>query len=100
MVGLAGGASPALADYGNTAQYQIEISGNIPGHQGGGIWLWIELSSDGTGTHQGSDCGHAGQGAAHDSGDIKWVNNGNGTLTIKGVVLNGLPFLPPINITV
>jgi hypothetical protein len=94
------GGTSALADYGQDAQYQIEISSNIPGTAGGGIWLWIELDQDGTGTYQGSDCGHAGQGSAHDSGDLTWADNGNGTLTIHAVVLNGLPFLPPQDITV
>ena len=98
-LGLPGLTSSAHADYGKGAQYQVEISANIPGTAGGGIWLWIELDQDGTGTYQGSDCGHGGLGAAHDSGDVTWQDNGNGTITISGVVLNGLPFLPPQDIT-
>jgi len=65
--GMLTAAAPALADYGNTAVYQIELSANISGHDGGGAWLWLELSSDGSVDYQGSDCGHAGQGAVHDS---------------------------------
>jgi hypothetical protein len=88
-------AGPAAADYGNTAVYQIAISDNISGHQGGGVWLWYELSGDGTGTYQGSDCGHAGQGAAHDSGDVKWALTTDGThIVIWGTTLNGLGGFP------
>jgi hypothetical protein len=91
LAAVAGGlslAAPASA-YGNTAMFQIEISANISGHDGGGAWLWIELDRDGTGDYKGSDCGHAGQGASPDSGEVKWTDSG-GTLTIKGVQLNGL----------
>ena len=94
---LAGGlglAAPASA-YGNTAVYQIELSANISGHAGGGVWLWIELDSNGTGDYNGSDCGHAGQGAAADSGGVSWSDNG-GTLTITGVTLNGLGGFPTV----
>lgn len=87
---LAGGAS---ADYGNTADYQIELSANIPGHQGGGVWLWIELSSDGSADYSGSDCGHAGQGAVADKGSATW-NDSGGTITVTGIVLNGLGGFP------
>ena len=86
------GATPASADYGNTAVYQIEISANSPGPSGGGAWLWIELSSDGTGTYAGSDCGH-GFGAVSDKGDATW-SSADGLLTIHGVVLNGLGGFP------
>jgi hypothetical protein len=92
VVGGLGVAAPASA-YGNTAVYQIELSANISGHQGGGVWLWIELDSNGTGDYKGSDCGHAGQGAAPDSGDVTWTHTG-GTITITGVTLNGLEGFP------
>jgi hypothetical protein len=95
-------ATGASADYGNTATYQIELSANIPGHLGGGVWLWIELSSDYTGDYTGSDCGHAGQGAAADKGSVNWFysdasgnpDTNGGYLTISGVTLNGLGGFP------
>src|SRR5579859_1976283 len=86
------GASPASADYGSSAVHQIEISANSIGPSGGGAWLWIELSSGGTGTYAGSDCGH-GFGAVADSGNVTWSSAG-GVLTIRGVVFNGLGGLP------
>ena len=91
-------AASAFADYGNTAQYQIELSMNIPGHQGGGVWLWIELSSGGSADYSGSDCGHAGQGAAPDSGSATWTDSG-GMITITGVFLNGLGYSPTITVS-
>jgi hypothetical protein len=87
------GAGPALADYGNTAQYQIEISANLPGNLGGGIWLWIELSNNGSGTYSGSDCGRGAPGASSDGGTVTWSPSG-GTLTIDDVTLNGLAGIP------
>ncbi len=84
-------ATPALADYGQGAVYQIEISANQTSPQGGGgAWLWIELHSGGTGDYTGSDCGHGGGsgGAAADSGDVTWTASG-GVITITGVVFNG-----------
>ncbi|UUL75475.1 hypothetical protein NG819_14865 [Pseudarthrobacter sp. Fe7] len=69
--------------------YQIELSANISGHDGGGVWLWIELDQSGTGDYKGSDCGHAGQGGYPGSGDVTWTDTG-GTLTLTGVALNGL----------
>ncbi len=97
-------AGSAFADYGQGATYQVEISANIPGVQGGGVWLWLELSpttspTSGTGDYQGSDCGHgANHGAAHDSGAVSWSESG-GTVTITGVTLNGLGgFLTTITI--
>ncbi|MEE9094949.1 hypothetical protein [Pseudarthrobacter phenanthrenivorans] len=96
LAAVAGGlslAAPASAYGGNAAMYQIEISANISGHDGGGVWLWIELDQNGTGDYKGSDCGHAGQGAVADSGDVWWTDNGT-TLTITGVALNGLGGFP------
>jgi hypothetical protein len=46
-----------------------------------------------TGDYKGSDCGHAGKGAAADSGDVAWTDKG-GTITITGVTLNGLEGFP------
>jgi len=92
-------AAPASADYGKGAVRQIEISANTPGVQGGGVWLWIELSpttspTSGTGDYQGSDCGHgANGGAVHDSGTATWTETG-GVITITGVTLNGLGGFP------
>jgi hypothetical protein len=97
------GVGTASADYGNTAIRQVEISANITGNQGGGAWLWIELSgstSGGTGTYTGSDCGRgAAQHAVADSGDnLTWTSDGT-TITISGVVLNGFGGLP-VTVTV
>lgn len=92
VAGGLGFAAPASA-YGNTAVFQIELSANISGHDGGGAWLWIELDSNHTGDYKGSDCGHAGQGAAANSGDVTWWDDGT-NLTINGVVLNGLGGFP------
>jgi hypothetical protein len=96
VVTLAGGAAavatatPAAA-YGNTSVHQIELSANIPGTGGGGIWLWIGLDSDGTGDYHGADCGHGPRGgAASDGGTVTWTDT-NGSLVITGIVLNGLP---------
>jgi hypothetical protein len=69
--------------------YNIELSANIPGVQGGGVWLWIALYSNGTGDYSGADCGHGGAGAAHDSGNVTWHYDG-ANIVINGVVLNGL----------
>ncbi|MFF1881986.1 hypothetical protein ACFVVC_11030 [Pseudarthrobacter sp. NPDC058196] len=93
MVGGGLGVAAPASAYGNTAVYQIELSANVSGHNGGGVWLWIELDQNGTGDYKGSDCGHAGQGAAPDSGDVTWTDTG-GTLTITGVKLNGLGGFP------
>jgi hypothetical protein len=72
--------------------YQVELSANIPGVQGGGVWLWIGLNPDGTGDYSGSDCGHGGLGAANDKGDVTWhlAGQNNQWLVINGLVLNGL----------
>jgi hypothetical protein len=100
----AAGAAPAAADYGRGALYQVEITANEGGPNGGGIWLWIELtpttgsSTSGTGDYAGSDCGH-GHGAAPDRGDVTWSAS-NGTLTITGVVLNGFGPLGPVPVTI
>jgi hypothetical protein len=86
-------AAAASADYGPNAYRQIELSNNVPGPQGGGVWLWIELNSNGTGDYAGSDCGHGGVGAASDKGDVTWQPAGD-MIVISGVVLNGLPTDP------
>jgi len=91
------GPTPAAADYGNTAVYQIEISANSSGPSGGGAWLWIELDSNGTGTYAGSDCGH-GSGAISDIGDVTSWSSSGGVLTIHGVALFG--GLAPVIVTV
>jgi hypothetical protein len=91
--GALAAAAPASASYGRGALYQIELSANIGGPQGGGVWLWIELNRDGTGDYQGSDCGHGGLRSAHDSGDVTWYVSG-GQVFIKPVILNGLGGFP------
>lgn len=88
-------SATALADYGNSAQYQIELSANISGKSGGGVWLWISLNSDGTGDYSGADCGHGGAGAASDKGDVTWTTS-RGSVVISGVVLDGLGGFPTV----
>src|SRR5207247_1370076 len=93
-------AAPAAADYGPGAVYQVEITVNEGGPQGGGIWLWLALYPNGTGDYAGSDCGH-GHGAAADGGDVTWPS-ANGMLTITGAGLNvfvPLGPLPPATVT-
>lgn len=97
VTALAGGgalaaAGPALADYGNGAAYQVELSANVGGPHGGGVWLWFALNRDGTGDYQGSDCGH-GEGAAHDSGDVRWQLAGD-QIVITDVTLSALGGFP------
>lgn len=105
-----GSTGTALADYGHGAQYQIEISGNcngpgscIPGVvKGYGIWMWVELDADGTGTYQAADCGHTGPGntpgstgAFHDSGDVTWQYlNGGSLIEIDGATIFGSAAIP------
>jgi hypothetical protein len=92
-IGTLAAATPASADYGKTAVYQVELSANISGRLGGGAWLWLELSNDGSVDYQGSDCGHGGVGAAHDGGSTTWSQVGD-KLVIPNVVLNGLGAFP------
>jgi len=86
-------SATALADYGSGAQYQIELSANISGKSGGGVWLWISLNRDGTGDYSGADCGHGGAGAASDKGGVTWTMSG-GSVVISGIALNGLGGFP------
>lgn len=100
LVAALAAAMPAAADYGTGAVYEVEISANLGGPNGGGVWLWIELDANGTGDYHGADCGHAQGPAASDGGDVTWTVS-NGMLVISGVHLNGLPpFLQPPAITV
>lgn len=88
-------AAHAVRDYGRGAVYQVEISSNVTGKNGGGVWLWIELNADGTGDYAGSDCGRgSAQHAMSDRGDITSWSVADGVLTINGVVLNGFGGLP------
>jgi hypothetical protein len=103
LAAIALAAVPASADYGPGAAYQIEISSNIPGAQGGGVWLWIELTpsspgaTSGTGDYAGSDCGRGREGhAVADRGDVTWSATG-GVITISGLTLNGLSGVPGVN---
>src|SRR6266566_6310892 len=91
MAGAA--ATPALADYGTGAQYQVEISANnVGGVHGDGVWLWIELNRNGSGDYTGADCIHTGpaglNGAGHERGDVTWTDSG-GKLTTPA--LAGVP---------
>jgi hypothetical protein len=72
--------------------YQVELSANISGREGGGLWLWIGLHPDGTGDYSGADCGHGGAGTASDKGDATWHYTGlnDASIEIDGVVLVGL----------
>jgi hypothetical protein len=90
--GILAASGPARADYGRGAAYQIELSANDSGPNGGGIWLWIELNSNGTGDYNGSDCGH-GLISAADSGDVTWIQQGS-QIVITGVTLNALAGFP------
>lgn len=93
-------AAHVAKEYGPGAVYQVEISSNITGKSGGGIWLWIELNADGTGDYAGSDCGRgSAQRATSDRGEITSWSIANGMLTINGVTLNGFGGLP-VTITV
>jgi hypothetical protein len=74
--------------YGHGAAYQIELSANIGGRDGGGVWLWIELDPSGGGDYTGSDCGH-GEGGVADKGEVTWTVSGDSVI-ISGVQLNGL----------
>lgn len=97
-------ATAASADYGPGAARQVELSLNIPGTQGGGVWLWLGLypnssggatvGDPGHGDYAGSDCGHGGQGAASDKGSLTWYYDGSGNIVIEGVTYNGLPTDP------
>jgi hypothetical protein len=97
---LVAGVGPAAADYGTGAVYQIELSVNDSGPQGGGVWLWITLNRNYTGDYAGSDCAHGGGGTASDKGDVTWHYSGT-NVVINGVALNALPnavfpiFIPP-----
>jgi hypothetical protein len=91
MLGMALGGTTALADYGQGAVKQVEISANPPGF---GFWLWAELSSDQTGDYQETDCIHLGGGhendaAAHDSGSVTGWSVSNGVLTMTGIKIIG-----------
>ena len=92
-------ATPALAattsgsGYSAGAQYQVELSSNVPGE---GFWIWAELGANGSGNYQETDClhlggGHATDAAAHSAGDVSgWAVSG-GPLTMTGVnIIGGL----------
>ena len=65
-------AGSAFANYGPGALYQIEISSNVTGPHGGGIWLWIEFTANGGGDYAGSDCGRgADERPRPDRGDVQ-----------------------------
>ena len=82
-------------NYGPGAVYQVELSANASGPQGGGLWLWIGLYPNQEGDYAGSDCGH-GEGATSDKGDVSWQYTGanNDSVEINGVTLNGLGGFP------
>ena len=75
---------------GGDAAYQVELSGNVPGKNGGGSWFWLELDKDGGGIYAGSDCGRGAPGASGARGTLSWEQQGD-QLVIHGVVSPGLP---------
>jgi hypothetical protein len=72
---------------GGDAAYQVEISANVGGPNGGGSWYWLELDKDGGGIYAGSDCAH-GVGASGARGALSWEQLGD-QLIIHGVVSPG-----------
>src|SRR5574338_539552 len=94
LQGLA--SAPTFNSYGPGAVYQIELSANASGPTGGGLWLWVGLYPNWTGDYSGSDCGHGGEGAASDKGDVTWhyAGTNNDSLVINGGILNGLGSFP------
>jgi hypothetical protein len=86
------GSVGSVAAYGKGAVYEVELSANVGGRDGGGVWLWIELDSTGGGDYTGADCGH-GAGAVSDKGEVTWASS-NGWITISGVHLNGFGGFP------
>ena len=75
----------ASADYGNTAQYQAEISLNCTSKTSyfctdvvglGGVWSWFAFNNDGTFDSTETFCAHNdptfGSGAFHFNGDGIW----------------------------
>ena len=82
--------------YGPGALYEVELSANAGGPQGGGVWLWIALYPNLEGDYSGADCGHGGAGSTSDKGDVTWhyAGNNNDSLVINGVILNGLGAFP------
>lgn len=74
---------------GGDALYQVEISANVPGSQGGGSWFWLELDRDGTGVYAGADCAH-GSPASSAHGALTWEKQGS-QLFIHGVQSSDLP---------
>ncbi len=87
--GVIAAAGPAAADYGTGEVRQIELSANVSGAQGGGVWLWFGLNADHSGDYNGADCGHGGAGAVSDKGDVWWEQVG-ADIVIHHVILNGL----------
>jgi hypothetical protein len=83
-------AAAPSAPPGGDALYQVEISSNVPGPQGGGSWFWLELDRDGGGIYTGSDCAHGGGGASPARGALTWEQQGN-QLVIHGVQSALLP---------
>lgn len=83
-----GASATGAAAYGNADQplAQIEFSGNCNNSSYslcqlvglGGIWLWIEIDSGGSGDVAGAGCGHirgVGGGAGPIVGDITWTKS-------------------------
>jgi hypothetical protein len=91
MLGAAGTAAAAPGTPpGGDAAYQVEISANVAGPNGGGSWYWLELDKDGGGIYAGSDCGRGAPGASGARGTLSWEQQGD-QLVIHGVVSPGLP---------
>jgi hypothetical protein len=104
VVGVSGakGATPAFADYGSGAQYQVEVSSN-PG--GFGFWLWSELGPGQTSDYQETDCIHLGGGSStdggfHDAGSLSGYSVSNDTVTMNGMKVIGGAALVNIAVSV
>lgn len=118
FIGL-GPMSPASANYGATAQYQVAISANcnnpaICGGDLGGFWGWGVFNTDGSVDAQLTGCGHlrgVGGGATHFAADATgwgvisgqfvtynetdtFVGSSPGTVFLAGPNFTGIPAAP------
>ena len=90
-----GSATPARADYGPLAEYQVAISFNCNNRNScgpdlGGFWGWAVFNTDATADAELTDCGHlsggpggGGGGADHFHADVgSWYIGSNGDFWI------------------
>ena len=123
-VGAGVAATPAKADYGPLAEYQVGISFNCDNKTAcapdlGGFWGWAVFNTDGTADAELTGCGHlvggpggGGGGASHFSADVEswfvqggdfWVSGetdtyvgrgGPTTVSVPGSSDTGIPATP------